>query len=119
MKKYIPKILIIFMILLIILPTFCYGEVIIPEGQFEQYRGGGGSSEKLKPMINNIAGIIATIGSVVSVAALVIIGIRYMLGPVEERAEYKKTLIPYVVGALMVFAMTTIPTIIYNIVSVW
>ena len=117
MKKSILKILIIFMILLVILPASCYGEVIISEGQFEQYRGDGGSSQKLKPMINNIAGIIATIGAVVSVAVLVVIGIRYMLGSTEERAEYKKTSIAYIVGALMVFAMTVIPTIIYNMVS--
>ena len=63
-------------------------------------------------MISNIGkiivGIFRGLGTVVSVAILVIIGMKYMLGSVEEKAEYKKSLPPYLIGAILVFGITTI-----------
>lgn len=66
-----------------------------------------------------IIGAINIIGIIVSVITLSIIGIRYMLGSVEARAEYKQIMLPWLIGAVMVFTMTTIPNIIYNIVIDW
>ena len=37
-----------------------------------------------------------------------------MLGSVEEKAEYKKTLMPYIIGATFVFAASAIAGTIYN-----
>ena len=37
-----------------------------------------------------------------------------MMGSAEEKAEYKKTMIPYVVGAILLFAATTIANAVYN-----
>lgn len=62
-----------------------------------------------------IVGPIRVIGSFVSVLTLIIIGIKYMLGSVEEKAQYKKTLLPYFWGAIMVFGITNIVSIIYDI----
>ena len=72
-------------------------------------------SDKLKDMANIIIGALQIIGTVLSVAVLGIIGIKYMLGSVEERAEYKKSLRPYLIGAIMVFGITNILAIIIKI----
>ena len=40
-----------------------------------------------------------------------------MMGSAEERAEYKKTMMPMLIGMIMLFATTTIVGIIYNLVS--
>ena len=69
----------------------------------------------LKSTGNSIVKVISTIGVVISVVMLIILGIKYMMGSVEEKAEYKKTLMPYVIGAGLVFAASTIAQIIYNI----
>lgn len=61
-----------------------------------------------------IIGAFQAIGSIVSVFALVVIGIKYMIGSVEEKAEYKKTMIYYIIGAIMVFAISNISAVIYN-----
>lgn len=66
---------------------------------------------------NNIVSIITTIGIVVSVIVLAVLGIKYMLGSVEERAEYKRTLMPYLIGAVLVFGASTIAEIIYQFVK--
>ena len=38
-----------------------------------------------------------------------------MIGSVEEKAEYKKTMTTYLIGAILVFSVTTIPNILYQI----
>ena len=35
----------------------------------------------------------------------------------EEKAENKKTMIPYLVGAILIFASTTIVNVVYNIAN--
>ena len=79
--------------------------------------GNAGSSEKLKVKAEKVLGIIQTVGIVISVIMLMVIGIKYILSSVEERADYKQTLMPYLIGAVLVFAGTTIPQIIYIIAS--
>ena len=37
-----------------------------------------------------------------------------MLGSLEEKAEYKKTMMPYIIGAVLVFAASAIAGIIYS-----
>ena len=63
---------------------------------------------------NNIIGLFQALGSIVSVLALVLIGIKYMMGSVEEKAEYKQTMIYYIIGAILVFAISNISAVIYN-----
>lgn len=62
-----------------------------------------------------IIGLIRGAGTVVSVIVLIIIGIKYMLGSVEEKATYKQTLMPYLIGAVFVFGITTILPIIIEV----
>ena len=68
-------------------------------------------------MGSKVIGLIQTVGSVLSVAILVVLGIKYMMGSTEEKAEYKKTLIPYVIGAILIFAASNVAGIVYNMAS--
>ena len=85
-----------------------------------EYNPGEIDTGDIEPVIN-IAGVIvntlATIGIVVSVITLIIIGLKYMMGSVEEKAEYKKTMIPYIVGVVMVVAITQILKLIVELVD--
>lgn len=60
-----------------------------------------------------IIGRITVAGTIISVVILVMIGIKYMLGSVEEKAEYKKSLMGYVVGAILLFGILNIVNAIY------
>lgn len=61
-----------------------------------------------------IIGMVQSIGSIISILVLVILGIKYMMGSAEEKAEYKKTMIPYIVGAILVFAASNIAGMFFN-----
>ena len=83
-------------------------------GDLESYKGSNPNSATLQSTGNNILGIIQAVGTVLSVVMLMAIGIKYMLGSVEERATYKQTLKPYIIGAFLLFTGTTVPNIIYQ-----
>ena len=66
---------------------------------------------------NNIVTIIQVVGIVIAVIVLLVIGIKYMIGSASEKAEYKKTMIPYIVGAVLIFAGTSLVKVIYSLAS--
>ena len=37
-----------------------------------------------------------------------------MMGSAEEKAEYKKSMLPYLIGALILFAASTIANVVYQ-----
>lgn len=69
-----------------------------------------------RKMTENVLKIVQYVGSVISVIALMIIGIRYMMSSMEEKAALKGVLIYYIIGAVLVFATSNILSIAYNII---
>lgn len=65
----------------------------------------------------NIMGVVQVAGVVIAVIILMVLGIKYMMGSAEEKAEYKKTMIPYLVGAVLIFAASTIANVVYQFAS--
>lgn len=57
--------------------------------------------------VNPILGTITVIGIVISAITLTVLGIKYMIGSVEEKAEYKKSMIPYIIGVVLLLAAST------------
>ncbi len=119
MKKFI-KIIAIFSILtllLVLISTPVQADIgINPEG----YNPGKltlEESERAVTMAGKVLGIIRNCGIIVSVIALSIIGLKYMLGSLDEKANYKENMIPYIIGCALVAACTIIPSIIYSIAT--
>lgn len=73
-----------------------------------------GNSAEISSIGGKIIGVIQVIGIIISVAILVVLGIKYMMGSAEEKAEYKKTLIPYFVGAILIFGASAFAQTIYT-----
>lgn len=84
----------------------------------------GGIIDQMKPDYNDNSGIatvgqkitniISTVGVVISVIVLLILGIKYMMGSASEKADYKKTMIPYLVGAVLVFGASAIAKVVVS-----
>lgn len=77
----------------------------------------GDGAQSASRIGNQILGIIQVVGIILSVGCLMILGIKYMMGSAEEKAEYKKTFIPYLIGALLLFAASAFAKTIYNWVT--
>lgn len=71
--------------------------------------------------LNSKAGkILAYIRNIAVIAGVIIItilGVKYMTGSLEEKAEYKKSFIPLIVGIIVIMAATVIATTIFSIAS--
>lgn len=80
------------------------GELTINNGSFQNF------SSK---MFN----IFSIVGAAVALIVGIIIGIKYMTGSVEEKANYKQMLLPYLVGCIVVFAGFGIWALVINILN--
>lgn len=69
--------------------------------------------------INETAGIIIKIiryaAIIIAVVLIAVFGIKFMLGSAEEKAEYKKSFIPLIIGIVVVFGATYIAQLIFSI----
>lgn len=74
-------------------------------------RGEDKLNQKMKPVLNTIRNV----GVIISVLTLSVIALKIMFSSVEGKAEYKQKLLPWAVGAFMVFSMTTIPSLVYDL----
>ena len=76
-----------------------------------------GDTTKVTTIGGKIINIIQVVGIVVAIAVVLIIGIKYMTGSVEQKAEYKKVMIPYIIGAVLLVAGTSIVKVIFNTIN--
>lgn len=70
--------------------------------------------ETLSDMLYNAVLVVAII---IAVIFGLVIGIKFMTGSVEQKAEVKKTLIPYIAGCVVIFGAFTIWKLVVNLLS--
>ena len=105
----------IFIITNIIFTNECYGK--INPNDYNPDSSSTITTDDTKLIFNKtrvILGAIRNISAVVSVIALMVIGLKYIIGSAEEKANDKQTMIPYIIGCIMAVAGTTIVSFIYN-----
>lgn len=66
-----------------------------------------------------IVSVIQVVGIIVTVISLMLMGIKYMTGSIEEKADYKKSMIPYLIGVFIFFSLTQILGIIQKISEIF
>ena len=111
MKKTIKVISILMIVLAIIFATTTvFASDYRPSGvQIDT-----SETDSVQSVGSRILGIVRVVGTIVAVGMLIVLGIKYMMGSAEERAEYKKTLFPYFIGAILIFAATTLADMVYS-----
>ena len=67
--------------------------------------------------VSPIVSALKVIGIIVAAITTVVLGIKYMMGSIEEKAEYKKTMIPYIIGVILVVAITQILSIVIGLIE--
>ena len=94
------------------------GNPIDPANMAENLKGTTTNAQtSVQTIGNQLIGIITTVGVVVAVIVLLILGIKYMMGSASEKAEYKKTMIPYLVGAILIFGASAITKVVVSLAT--
>ena len=117
MRKTIKLIICTICIFAIIYICFCNSTLAASTINPDDYNPGGLTQDDTKVAFAKtgmILGAVRNISIVVSVITLMIIGLKYIFGSVEEKANYKATMVPYIIGCIMAVSGTTLVTFIYN-----
>lgn len=109
MKKYSKVVLIVMMVLL--LASIATSVLAFSPNQVVSNTEG---TNDIANIGGRILGIVQVVGTIAAVIILVVLGIKYMMGSAQEKAEYKKTMIPYIIGAVLIFAAANIAQIVYS-----
>ena len=112
MKKIIITLLMVFIMLLQV--RCVYAGTIDPNYYNPESERNVLNEVSLDNKAKIIVSVIRGIGIVVSVVSLMIIGIREVTASAEEKSIIKQAMPGYILGAIMVFVITMIPTLIYN-----
>ena len=77
--------------------------------------GESGDVSGIKQIAGRVVRAIRTIAAIAAVVIISILGIKYMIGSTEERADYKKSFIPLIIGIVVVLAAAQIATMIFSV----
>lgn len=115
-KKIIMLIITIFTIaFMIVIPII--SKATIDPNDFQPGNPSQTDVTKIANIVNPIIGTVKVAGIAIAVIILTIIGIKFMTGSIEEKAEYKKVLPGYFIGAIMVVAISQFIALIIDIVT--
>lgn len=70
---------------------------------------------KLKGTSNLIYQILTVLGISIAVIIAGILGIKFMIGSVEEKAQVKDQLVPFIIGCIVIFGAFTIWEVVVNV----
>lgn len=92
-----------------------YGDDFIKEGNNGNAQPISPDSTELQQLSNFISGILLTIAIVVTILAVVIMGISFMTQSIEDKAKIKESMTPWVIGIFVAFGAYGIWSITMNI----
>jgi len=74
-------------------------------------------SSSLQDFSNKFYNILLTVGIIIAVIVGMVLGIKFMAGSVEEKANIKEILVPYIVGCVVIFGAFAIWKLVVTILS--
>ena len=113
--KILSMVLVAIILVTAVTPVFAAGDIITEIEKDENSKpGSGDNDDSLIAMAAKVVGLIRTIAVIAGVILLAILGVKFMMGSAEEKAEYKKSLVPLVVGIVVVMTATQIAAMIFG-----
>ena len=115
--KILSIILMAIMLVTVVTPVFAFDVGTIVDEIEQNAESNANNNSELNTMAGKIVALIRNIAVIAGVILLSVIGIKFMMGSAEEKAEYKKSLLPLVIGIVVVMAASQIVTMIFNFVK--
>lgn len=69
----------------------------------------------VKELAGKVIRIIRNVAAIAAIVIISILGIKYMMGSTQEKADYKKSFIPLIVGIIVVFGAAQIASMIFSV----
>ena len=75
----------------------------------------GNAVNGMEKVGGTIVAYVTNAAMVISIVMIAVLVVKYMLGSAEEKAEYKKSLVPLLIGAILVFGAAAIAKVIVGL----
>ena len=113
-----------FLVLIVFVLVFCISVRVQADDHIKpsDYKVSMGNKEynegsKFFKKVEVILTIIRGISIIVALISITIVGLKYIVGSVEEKAQYKEKLIPIAIGAVLIAGISTFLTAIEDIMN--
>ena len=103
------------LLIVIVLASVANSVFAISPGDINAVNPKSEDTTDIKNVAGKILGWIQAIAAVAAVIIIAILGLKYMIGSTEERADYKKSFIPLIVGIVVVLGASTIAKFLWGI----
>lgn len=119
MNRKIIKIISLICIILCTISMCVSSNAVIDSSALDEFQGssGGTGSNAVKKILSTILDIVRLVGASVAIVMLMTIAAKYMVASSGDRADIKKYALNYVIGAVILFAASSILTIIRDTIT--
>lgn len=109
-RKIFATVLPILMLVAVMFVSFAPSVLAATNATVEKVNGlaKGTGVNSINTSVNKVWSTVLTILQIAAVAAIVVAGVRYMFASADQKADIKKGMIGIVVGAVLVFAASTV-----------
>ena len=113
--KVLSMVMVVVMLLMAASPVILANGLIDPASVTPETTGGVNSG--LTTIGQRVLGIITNIGIVISVLVIAGLGIKYITGSADEKAEYKKSFVPLLIGMVLLLGASAIAKFLISTAS--
>ena len=110
LDKVLSIVLVVFMLACVAVNVFA----VIDVGDITADEDLGDADTTMAGIGSTVLTIVTNVAMILAVVVIAILGVKYMMGSTEEKAEYKKSMLPYLVGAVLVFGAGAIGKAVVN-----
>ena len=82
-----------------------------------QYKPEPQQNTKMNSIVGNILGTLQVIGAFAIVLGIALVGFQILLGSANDKADGKGKAIGFIIGAIMLFSITTIAKLVISAVE--
>lgn len=73
---------------------------------------------RIGKVINNVIGLLQMAGSGIALIVITILGIKYILASPSEKADVKKSIMPVIIGCILLFGAVNLMAAVANFATV-
>lgn len=73
---------------------------------------------RIGKVINNVIGLLQMAGSGIALIVITILGIKYILASPSEKADVKKSIMPVIIGCILLFGAVNLMAAVANFAAV-
>ena len=121
MKKLTKILTVVLLVAMIIVAVSNVFAAVDPANIINQIEGAETNANvetgSIAVMAGTVIAYLRNAAVIIGVIIIIILGIKYMTGSVEEKAGYQKSFVPLIVGIVVVVAATSIASFLFGLLG--